>query len=108
MDEVCEGCEWNSGKQCTNDPSGSYDPYNNSCQRVLELFEELKAWKATSKQDSDERRKAEEAATKLYKELKVATKLIKEVEKQYQNGFAATGHGSKYVHGLLKKFLNKD
>ena len=40
-DNICIGCEYNSGKECTNDMTGSYDPYNNCCQKVLELYNEL-------------------------------------------------------------------
>jgi hypothetical protein len=45
MEDICKGCENNTGKECCQDPTGSYDPYNNCCVRVLELFVELKAEK---------------------------------------------------------------
>jgi CRISPR/Cas system CSM-associated protein Csm4 (group 5 of RAMP superfamily) len=44
-EEICEGCEWNNGKECTNSATGSFEPYNNACQRVLDIAKELNSLK---------------------------------------------------------------
>jgi len=43
MDDICIGCEWNTGKECMNMGQSNPDPYGNSCQRVLELGSDLTA-----------------------------------------------------------------
>ena len=69
-EEICNGCEWNSGKECTQDPTGSFEPYNNACQRVCELFEDLKYAKAHAQRWKKQWERVCKSVIKLRKENK--------------------------------------
>ncbi len=43
MEEICTGCEHNTGRTCDQNPRGYFEPFNNCCQRVLEIYNELQS-----------------------------------------------------------------
>jgi predicted nucleic acid-binding Zn-ribbon protein len=78
-------------------------------KELAEATAELDAWKHTSKQDSEERRQAEEAATKLFKENKQLRKagiylvsFIPDWAKDAQPGLDPTMYGTLTYEGDLK------
>jgi len=84
--EVCEGCEWNTGKKCTDNPYGSFEPYRNCCQRVVDLCkgaihkERLKEENKELKKVLNEAKEALEYYTKMAKperELYAKNTLVK-------------------------------